>query len=311
MSADDENSAKGGKKSGRQKLRDCCTFLYNSDKGEVLGRTGKSWGLILLFYAVYYGLLAGFFAICLLGFFKTMDDNAPTQQNMYSLLKQNPGMGFRPKPDISSTLIKFNAHEQKTYEKYLRNINETLKPYTTKTDGVVHADCTDLSPGSLSGDEVCDFPLSMLGSNCTYENQYGYAEGKPCVILKINKVYNWSPVPFENGSDAEIAATKELEERRDDDYIGVNCVGEIDADGNSINQVTYYPPKGFPSIFFPYRRQPGYLAPVVMAQFDVVPGRLVMVWCRVWAKNIKHHRVDLQGSVHFELLVDIPPEKSP
>jgi sodium/potassium-transporting ATPase subunit beta len=301
--SDDEINAKAGKKSGRQKVRDCCQFFYNSQTGEVLGRNGKSWALILLFYLVYYGLLAGFFAICLVGFFKTMDDRAPTQQYMYSLLKQNPGMGFRPKPVIESTLIKFTANDSRTYQKYIDNFEESLRIYGPDVAPAHGVNCTDPSQ-KTDNEEVCLFPLSSLGNRCTKDNDYGFAEGRPCVLLKMNRVYGWSPIPFENETEAGAEAAKRLKGRMDPDYVGVTCQGEIDSDSDSINGVTFYPEKGFPSVFFPYLTQPGYLPPVVMAQFDLVPGRLVMVWCRVWAKNIKHHRVDLQGSVHFELLVD-------
>lgn len=44
-----------------------------------------------LFYLVFYSCLAGFFAVMLVGFFSTLDDTAPTQQKMYSLIKSNPG----------------------------------------------------------------------------------------------------------------------------------------------------------------------------------------------------------------------------
>lgn len=305
MSGDDDTNAKAGKKSGRQKLRDCCQFFYNSNTGEVLGRTGGSWAKILLFYLVYYGVLAGFFAICLLGFFKTMDDNAPTQQNMYSLLKQNPGMGFRPKPIIETTLISFSVNDSSSYEKYIKNLNETLRVYESSVARDNAIDCDGMSPGERPDDQVCTFSLKNLGDSCTYEKHYGYPEGKPCVLLKLNKVYNWSPVPLENGTEAWDVAVKQLGDRIDSDYVGVSCAGEIDSDGDSIRNITYSPELGFSSMFFPYHKQPGYLAPVVMAQFDVVPGRLVMIWCRAWAKNIKQHRADRQGSVHFELLVDI------
>ena len=45
-----------------------------------------------LFYLIFYSCLAGFFAAMLAGFFATLDDDAPTQKGMYSLIKGNPGM---------------------------------------------------------------------------------------------------------------------------------------------------------------------------------------------------------------------------
>jgi hypothetical protein len=37
--------------------------------------------------------------------------------------------------------------------------------------------------------EVCKFNIqTSLGSECTEENDYGYKNGTPCVLLKVNKV---------------------------------------------------------------------------------------------------------------------------
>ncbi|KAG7277397.1 hypothetical protein CRUP_033352 [Coryphaenoides rupestris] len=41
--------------------------FYNPRTGEVLGRTASSWGLILLFYLVFYCFLAGMFALTMSG----------------------------------------------------------------------------------------------------------------------------------------------------------------------------------------------------------------------------------------------------
>lgn len=72
-----------------------------------------------------------------------------------------------------------------------------------------------------------------------------------------------------------------------------------------MGHVSIYPPEGLPFNFYPYLNQDGYMAPIVMAQFESLErGALLMVWCKAWADNIYHDRTDLAGSVHFELLVD-------
>ena len=50
-------------------------FLYNKEKGEVLGRTGTSWAKIGLFYVIYYSGLAAFFIALLSIFLYTFTDN--------------------------------------------------------------------------------------------------------------------------------------------------------------------------------------------------------------------------------------------
>jgi sodium/potassium-transporting ATPase subunit beta len=47
---------------------------------------------ILLFYVIFYAALAGFFAIMLLVFYQTLDDNKPKWQQDDGLIGSNPGM---------------------------------------------------------------------------------------------------------------------------------------------------------------------------------------------------------------------------
>ena len=49
-------------------------FLYDRETGAVMGRTPKSWALIILFYTVYYICLAAFWAAMIMVFFQTIDD---------------------------------------------------------------------------------------------------------------------------------------------------------------------------------------------------------------------------------------------
>lgn len=54
--------------------------------------------------------------------------------------------------------------------------------------------------------------------------------------------------------------------------------------------------------------QANYVSPVVMVQFtNPKVQTLLMVECRVYAKNIKYDKMALDGAVHFELMVDYPP----
>ena len=53
-------------------------------------------------------------------------------------------------------------------------------------------DCgLDYRPDKVDPSErkVCKFDLKReFGDACTKENNYGYDEGKPCILVKINKV---------------------------------------------------------------------------------------------------------------------------
>ena len=39
--------------------------------------------------------------------------------------------------------------------------------------------------------KVCRFNVDKLGGMCTWQKDYGYDEGQPCIILKLNKVNMW------------------------------------------------------------------------------------------------------------------------
>jgi len=71
-------------------------FLWNPKSHEILGRTGKSWFQILIFYVILYAFLAGFFASMLMIFYQTLDADKPRWQLDGSRIGVNPGMGYRP-----------------------------------------------------------------------------------------------------------------------------------------------------------------------------------------------------------------------
>ena len=53
--------------------------------------------------------------------------------------------------------------------------------------------------GPLAKDESCEFNkewLSDQGSDikCITEEHYGYYHGKPCILVKLNRVYGWQPI---------------------------------------------------------------------------------------------------------------------
>ncbi|CAH2065805.1 unnamed protein product, partial [Iphiclides podalirius] len=65
-------------------------FLWNSETGQFLGRTGSSWAKILLFYLIFYAILVGFFAALLAIFYQTLDYKTPKWQMDGSLIGNNP-----------------------------------------------------------------------------------------------------------------------------------------------------------------------------------------------------------------------------
>lgn len=295
---------------GQSKCSKFGKALYDSDKGEVFGRTAGSWAKISAFYIVYYSCLAGFFAAMLFGFFKTLDDTEPTQTGMYSLIKYNPGMGFRPLivTTADTTLVHINTTNADTYHDKVANIIQYLRE-----NGYIdeHNRPSNITKDA-SGRDV--FNVGSMGDACTIDpnnvnNSFGYREGKPCILLKVNKIFRWEPQPFDNDSLTTTDHGKEAEKALGSGIsatnIGVTCEGENDGDMDSLGKVEFYPPEGFAYSFYPYLNAKDYRAPLVWAKFNhVQKGVLMQIWCKIWAKNIYHHRNDKAGSVRFELMIE-------
>lgn len=84
---------------------------------------------ILLFYVIFYAALAGFFAAMLAVFYQTLDENKPKWQLDDGLIGSNPGLGFRPMPpesNVESTLVWFEASNDKNTEYWIGALNEFL-----------------------------------------------------------------------------------------------------------------------------------------------------------------------------------------
>ncbi|ODM97857.1 Sodium/potassium-transporting ATPase subunit beta-2 [Orchesella cincta] len=321
------------------------TFLYNSDTGQVLGRTCGSWLKITVFYIIFYACLSAFFYLCYQIFATTLqrpeENGSPKWTQDASLIGSNPGVGFRPMPDqdknSESTLIWYRSQDSADSAFWSDQLTEFLEKSKVPEGAENVIEC---SLGSLGSGEkrVCKVPTEGLGE-CTAENNFGYPAGKPCVLIKLNKIIEWQPEPFgidENRYSAELLE-RELEEKVNEEPKGMppslkehilsevrknpgkevevlravwlSCAGENVGDEENLPEgnISYQPLRQIPGYFFPYRNQQNYKSPFVMVQLDVPATSrhtLINVECRAWAKNIKYDRIDRLGSVHFEILVD-------
>ena len=46
----------------------------------------------------------------------------------------------------------------------------------------------DCSLGKFDENKVCRFNVDQLGDKCLRQRDFGFDEGKPCILLKLNKV---------------------------------------------------------------------------------------------------------------------------
>ncbi|CAH1991765.1 unnamed protein product [Acanthoscelides obtectus] len=292
-------------------------FLWNSETGQFLGRTGASWAKILLFYVIFYAVLVGFFSAMLAVFYTTLDMKTPKWQLDSSLIGSNPGLGFRPMPpesNVESTLIWYRSSDTGNVQYWQREILKYLQTYKRENNpyydtNVVNCDKNPPEPG-----KVCDFKVE--GSDwfaCSEQQGFGYNQstGGPCIILKLNKIYNWVPDYYNSTNLPNHMPEhlkndiREAESKNEHRMVWITCEGENPADKENIGPIHYIPKKGFQPQFFPFRNQDGYMSPLVAIHFEN-PRRsvLINIECKAWARNIHHDRVDRRGSVHFELMID-------
>lgn len=244
----------------------------------------------------------------LIVFYQTLDTITPTWVLDRSAIGTVPGLGFRPHPpeaNVDSTLIYFKAGSQGTWKYWVDDIQGYLKDYERQeADGEHLRTCDFNQPPDPKANKACRFALEKIASNCSKANQFGFEYGQPCILLKLNRIYGWSPEPFANDSFPD-KFPEQLKEKYDPRYVYISCEGENVADEENMGPLTYYPSNGIENYYFPYQNTPGYLSPFVFVQFTRPErGVLINIECKAWAKNIHHDRRDRVGSVHFELMID-------
>ncbi|XP_066597216.1 sodium/potassium-transporting ATPase subunit beta-2-like [Prorops nasuta] len=291
-------------------------FLYNSETGQVLGRTGASWAKILLFYIIFYAVLCFFFGAMLAVFYQTLDPKQPKWQLEKSLIGSNPGLGFRPMPpesNVDSTLIWYKASNEGNYLHWVKEIDKFLaeyhKPNPSYNSGDQRMFCDYGRPPPPG--RVCNVDMSGWGQ-CTKENKYGYGKSAPCIFLKLNKIFGWEPQYYNNTKKLPEGMPADLQEHIKQEEganrlntVWVSCSGENPADVENMGAIQYIPRRGFPGYYFPFTNTPGYLSPLVAVFFEKPKyGVLINIECKAWAHNIIHDRFERRGSVHFELMVD-------
>jgi sodium/potassium-transporting ATPase subunit beta len=287
----------------RTEARRWLKHVWNPQKKEFLKRDDDNWAYMLLFYLGFFALVAAYAALAFALYLEVyIDKNHPRTQGNATLLMGWPSLAFRPMPNYRTTLIRFEQGKPASYKIFSDHIQAYLLQYENQAqESEAFIDCTNLAEADRNKDRACRFQIDSLGPDCVWQRDYGYDEGKPCVLLKLNKIFNWEPVLY----DATTGYPPELGNRTSPTHVGVTCEGENPIDQENIGPLHYWPPHGFPRQYYPYRNQEGYRAPLVMVRFEkLTNGVVINVWCKAWARNIHHHRYDDMGSIHFELLVD-------
>ncbi|XP_054029003.1 sodium/potassium-transporting ATPase subunit beta-2 isoform X4 [Dryobates pubescens] len=187
------------KRSCGQVLAEWRAFLWDPRTRQFLGRTGTSWGLILLFYLVFYGFLAGLFALTMWVMLQSVDPHVPKYQDR--LL--TPGLMIRPRAEGLD--VTFNVSQSHTWLPYVQALHQFLEPYNDSLQAARNAPCVPGRYNEQPDDAVpnypkraCRFNRSALGAcsglgHAGADWDYGYGSGRPCVLVKVNRVINFFP----------------------------------------------------------------------------------------------------------------------
>lgn len=191
------------------------------------------------------------------------------------MFKMHPQFEIEPHPSNRS-LVSYNIHSTKSIRRIKSAVEIMLSPYKKTELHPWLADCR-YGQQNLEYFDSCAVNLIDLGP-CSAKNGYGYQHASPCFFLKLKRVENWKPSFFtleeldiSDLSGAYIESLKSELEDKNPSYlktIWVECRGRHMIDEMYLGSVSYYPQRGFPYFYFPYKSdQLFYEEPIVAVQF--------------------------------------------
>jgi sodium/potassium-transporting ATPase subunit beta len=300
-------------------------FFYNPENGAIFTRTPKSWFLALFFYLVFYISLGTFWMSLFQIALTTMNTEKPKLTLDHSLIGSNPGVGVHPGQAsglVTSSLfyVRGNWNQKGTLNvkedsdagyaaRMQKFFNET---YVNGQDVAVTCNESELAMPRPAGQKPCRFEPIVFGDCALFPFGFFATNLKPCVILKMNKIFNLVPVPFTTEDAAMMDDLPEnlrpfignpIHPRR----IYVDCQGERSEDKVALrNNIKYFPSdQGIPLGYFPHSTSSMSASPGVAVQFINIPrGQVIHVECRLWFKEVVHDPLENVGMSKFSILID-------
>ncbi|XP_056287577.1 sodium/potassium-transporting ATPase subunit beta-233-like isoform X2 [Pseudoliparis swirei] len=273
--------------------------LWDSDKGEFLGRTGGSWFKIIGFYIVFYGCLAGIFIGTIQALLLTVSDYKPTWQDRVS----PPGLSHTPRALKSEVF--YNRNDPETYLPYTKALRNILAKYNDEMqrDQMKFEDCGEepgeyKNRGDLESDigirKACRFSRTLMGPcSGTVDPDFGFKDGTPCLIVKLNRIVSFVPKPPSSNE----SIPEEAQPKVQPNVIPIYCTNKREEDAGLTGDVKYYGiGEGFPLQYYPYYGKllhPHYLQPLVALQFsNLTMNTDLRIECKVFGDNILYGEKD-------------------
>jgi len=302
-------------------------------------RTGAQWLKLTVFYIFFFIFLGCFFTLSY-HIFATIciTEDEPRWQQEDSLIGSNPGMGFRPMPDpdknADSTLIWYDKARKREYSFWTFQLEEYIEKVEAGQGKLPI--CTLGSGATGDKDIVCRVDTKQLAP-CSIKTNFGYPDGQPCVLVKLNKIFGWTPQPYgydDRDTFSHDRLLRHLEEEKEEkdmpadlaqhimnetakagnndalrkdilSTVWISCEGETVLDRENMGEISYIPERGISGMYYPYQQQVGYQAPFMFIKFkNPKQGVVIHVTCRAFAKNVKPDKFMRLGQTNFALLID-------
>uniref|UniRef100_A0A915A0N8 Uncharacterized protein n=1 Tax=Parascaris univalens TaxID=6257 RepID=A0A915A0N8_PARUN len=268
----------------RNRLRSLQLFLWHN--GRMCGRKPLSWLMSLLYLLALWSLV-GLLCLAMMRCLLHITHKKPLFYGEGSFIGARPGISYEPldRSSGSRRTIRWNPNTT-SYSEILRDYLETYSRSSTKNYVNCRnpselsnncTDCTCMQNAPLCAVNVSDSdPEFGLGDCALSENTtFGFKEGSPCILLRLNKIIGYYPSPTSQGIAARGArssgpllggdAPKNNTGSRpccNEENLRFKC--EILDKGNY--SISYFPAAGFPYCFFPYCQQTGYKQPFIMVK---------------------------------------------
>ncbi|XP_036760712.1 potassium-transporting ATPase subunit beta isoform X1 [Manis pentadactyla] len=185
------------KKSCSQRMEEFQRHCWNPDTGQMLGRTLSRWVWISLYYVGFYVVMTGLFALCIYVLMSTLDPYTPDYQDQL----KSPGVTLRPDVYGEKGLdISYNVSDNRTWMGLALALHNFLAGYSPASQEA-NVNCTSeryfFQEGFWAPNHTkfsCKFTADML-QHCSglADPSFGFAEGKPCFIIKMNRIVNFLP----------------------------------------------------------------------------------------------------------------------
>ena len=306
----------------------------DNQKAGICTRNPIQWLQLWLFYVCFYSFLVGYWSLCFYVFWS----NFITEDEPYYKLKESriaglgsvgvkPGLGIIPRlPD------EFDHDHGRTYHYFLyqdwngqtgggdsndfiwvKNIKQQYFDQRTFDYSSINCDEDD---HEYHENDVCRFSLKNLGPDCG-EYPYGYSNGtyRPCLFLKLNRIYQFKPEPYEYGTKLLQRVGSWVNNsfvqqniRKEPRKVYISCHGVNEKTEEKIEgKFRFFPADaGISFRYFPYhtiKQIP--ISPLVALQIlpDFPKNEEVIIDCFPFYKNVVHDRKTRQGIIRINVKI--------